>query len=319
MGCIVCMCQAIEHRAAMDEGVSTQNNMLDVQSDSLMDLDYMDELLLEGCWLETADGSEFLHHSPSNFNALFDSSFTWPTFEDNSGGICSPSKGFQEERQRSSSFTENPSVSEYHKARDSSKLDSVDENVNNAAVCSSSHSGNSLANAFELNRRWWIGPSTSAPVMERLVRALGYIKDWSREKDVLIQIWVPVNKGGRHVLTTSDQPFSLDLNSRRLACYRDVSVNYQFPAEEDSKEIVGLPGRVFNGKVPEWTPDVQFFRKDEYARVGHAEQYDVRGTLAVPVFEQGSQNCLGVIEVVFTTRKINYCPELENVCKALKV
>lgn len=295
----------------MDEGVSIEDIMLFTQSDSLMDLDYMDEPLFEGCWFETADGSEFLHQSPSDFNALFDFPFSLPTLEDNTG-FCSPSKGSQEETQRSS-VTENLSVSE-SQGRDSSKWD---ENANNA-VCSSSHSGNSLAEASELGRRRWIGPRHSGSVIDRLIMALGFIKDLSRDKDVLIQIWVPINKGGRHVLSTSNQPFSLDVTCPRLACYRDISVHYQFPADEDSKEVVGLPGRVFNGKVPEWTPDVQFFRKDEYPRVGHAEQYNVRGTLAVPIFEQGNRNCLGVIEVVLTTRKINYGPELESVCKALE-
>jgi hypothetical protein len=80
-----------------------------------------------------------------------------------------------------------------------------------------------------------------------------------------------------------------------------------------------MPGRVFLGKVPEWTPDVRFFRNDEYPRVNHAQQCDVRGTLALPVFEQGSRTCLGVIEVVTTSQKIKYLPELESVCKALEV
>jgi hypothetical protein len=104
-----------------------------------------------------------------------------------------------------------------------------------------------------------------------------------------------------------------------LASYRDISVKYQFSAEKDSKDSVGMPGRVFLGKVPEWTPDVRFFRNDEYPRVNHAQQCDVRGTLALPVFEQGSRTCLGVIEVVTTSQKIKYLPELESVCKALEV
>lgn len=311
----VCVLVTIKERSVMDEGVSTEDTMLFTQSDSLMDLDYMDELLFEGCWLESGDGSEFLHQSPSDFNALFDFPFSWPTLEDNTGFCSSPVKGSsQEQRQRSSSITENVFVSE-SQVRDTSKFD---ENTNNA-VCSSRHSGNNSAEAFELSRRWWIGPRHSGSVIDRLIKAVGFIKDLSRDKEVLIQIWVPINKGGKHVLSTSNQPFSLDVNCPRLACYRDISVHYQFPAEEDSKEVVGLPGRVFNGKVPEWTPDVQFFRKDEYRRVGHAEQYNVRGTLAVPVFEQGNRNCLGVIEVVLTTQKINYGPELESVCKALEV
>ncbi|RVW50984.1 Protein NLP4 [Vitis vinifera] len=61
-----------------------------------------------------------------------------------------------------------------------------------------------------------------------------------------------------------------------------------------------------------------FLSTEEYPRVDYAQHFDVRGTLALPVFEQGSQTCLGVIEVVMTTEKSNYRPELESVCKALE-
>ncbi|XP_019190069.1 PREDICTED: protein NLP4-like isoform X2 [Ipomoea nil] len=156
-------------------------------------------------------------------------------------------------------------------------------------------------------------------ITDRLVKAVEYINDFFRDKDVvLIQIWVPVSKGDRCVLTTRGQPFQVNKNCPQLAHYRDISVNFQFPAEEDSNESTGLPGRVFLAKLPEWTPDVQFFKKDEYPRVCHAQEYDVRGSLAVPVFDQSSLSCLGVIELVLTTQKINYLPQLQSVCKALE-
>ncbi|KAK4351828.1 hypothetical protein RND71_027346 [Anisodus tanguticus] len=293
----------------MDDSVIPSNPLLTTPSDYFMDLDYMDGLLLEGCWLETTDGNEFLQHSPATFNAPFDSSFMWPNTIDTNNvefnGI--PSKDAQQE---------NLSINHCQELN-YAKVQSFGENMNNA-MCTSSLSENHLVEAPELNRRWWIGPKSSSSVMDRLIWALGYIRDCSRDKDILLQLWVPINRDGRRVLSTTNQPFLLDFNCPRLANYREVSVNYQFPANEDSKEIVGLPGRVFADKVPEWTPDVRFFRSEEYPRVEHAQQYDVRGTLAVPVFEQGSRNCLGVIEAVMTTQKIKYLPELESVCKALE-
>ncbi|CBI40717.3 unnamed protein product, partial [Vitis vinifera] len=247
-----------------------------------MDLDFMDELFLGGCWLETTDGSEFLLQSPSNSGSVFDPSSLWPTFGSNN---------------------------------------SLSQSMTNVAGYPV-QSENYLMDDFDLSRRWWIRPKSSpgpsSTVMERLIRALSYIRGSTKNKDALIQIWVPVNRGGRRVLTTNDQPFSLDPSCPRLARYRDISVSYQFSAEEDSNELAGLPGRVFLGKVPEWTPDVRFFRSEEYPRVDYAQHFDVRGTLALPVFEQGSQTCLGVIEVVMTTQKSNYRPELESVCKALE-
>uniref|UniRef100_A0A5B7BEM2 Plant regulator RWP-RK family protein n=1 Tax=Davidia involucrata TaxID=16924 RepID=A0A5B7BEM2_DAVIN len=306
----------------MDDSIFPPNTMSPYYS--AMDFDYMDELLLDGCWLETTDGSEFLHHSPPTFSALHDPSFMWPNLEDNNEELsANPSQKDSREERQISSLAKNLSISE-SQGQNHAKTQSFsqeDQDMINVTGCST-QSVNYLVEDSELSRRWWIGPrSNSGPsssVIERLIRALGYFKASTRDKDVLIQIWVPVNRDGRRFLTTNDQPFSLDLNCPRLANYRDISVNYQFPAEEDSKEIVGLPGRVFMGKVPEWTPDVRFFRSDEYLRVGHARQYDVRGTLAVPVFEQGCRSCLGVIEVVMTTQKINYHAELESVYKALE-
>uniref|UniRef100_A0A6N2LFH8 PB1 domain-containing protein n=2 Tax=Salix viminalis TaxID=40686 RepID=A0A6N2LFH8_SALVM len=279
---------------------------------SSTDFDYMDELLLDGCWLETADGSEILNPNLSNSAAFFDTSFMWPSPEIKNGNPASSlsQKGSQE-------ASRVPSLPGNSPSSDIQSRSAVGE----IAVSAAGWEYNSTEGS-ELGRRWWIGPapnpSPGTTVKRRLIMAVECIKDLTKNKDALIQIWVPVNRGGRRVLTTHDQPFALDPSCERLASYRDISVKYQFSAEEDSKDSVGMPGRVFLGKVPEWTPDVRFFRNDEYARVNHAQLYDVRGTLALPVFEQGSKTCLGVVEVVTTSQKINYLPELESVCKALE-
>lgn len=154
--------------------------------------------------------------------------------------------------------------------------------------------------------------------ISRLMQAVLYLKESTKGRnDVPIQIWVPVKKGDKHVLTTEGQPYSLNTNCKSLEIFRDVSESYSFPAEEDSEGSIGLPGRVFLGKLPEWTPDVRFFRRDEYRRVGLVQKYNVGGSFALPVFEQGSGTCLGVVEIVSCTQKINYRPELEHVCKVL--
>lgn len=180
--------------------------------------------------------------------------------------------------------------------------------------------------ATQMNsRRLWIGPNSPTnpnPILSvktRLVQAIEYLKNSTRDKDVLIQIWVPVKRGGKNVLITHNQPYFLNPNSQSLLEYRNVSQNYQFAAEKDSKELVGLPGRVFLKKLPEWTPDVRFFKREEYPRVNYAHQHNVRGSIAVPVFETGSGTCLGVVEIVTTIQKTHYHPELEDVCKALEV
>lgn len=153
---------------------------------------------------------------------------------------------------------------------------------------------------------------------QRLVQAFEHLKESTQDRDVLIQIWVPIKRGGKRVLSTENQPFSLNSKFAALKSYRSVSESYKFAAEEDSKELAGLPGRVFLKKLPEWTPDVRFFKREEYPRVNDAQRFNVSGSLALPVFERGSGTCLGVIEIVTTTQTVNYRPDLETICKALE-
>lgn len=301
----------------MEDGVLSPATMLGAPFDSAMDLDFMDELFLDGCWLEATDEFEIFNQIPTTSNSLIDPLFVLPSSEINDDSSTRPSqKTNEEERQRPfyDESQERVFIGTQYPPR-------ATMDVTRCSRGSEDH----LIESGELNRRVWIGPKENPgpgySVLERLDRALLYTKDAMRDKDVLVQIWVPVNREGRQVLTANDLPFALDhFNSPRLAIYRDISVNYQFSAEEDSEGFVmGLPGRVFSSKVPEWTPDVRFFRNDEYPRVTHAQKHGIRGTLALPVFEQGSRACLGVIEVVLTTPKIKYLPELESICKALEV
>ncbi|KEH36316.1 putative transcription factor Nin-like family [Medicago truncatula] len=288
---------------------SATNTMMEAppQDENLMDFDYMSELLLDGCWLEaSADGSEFLLQSSPFSNPIFDPSFSWPVLENNE----QPGNDVRHESQDVPLGTEQESRIIVNNAG-SSDLQQCEFKT---------HLGEGVS-------RLWIPPTPNpgpggSSITEKLIRALKWIKDFNRNKDMLIQIWVPVNRGDdRPILRANDLPFSLESRSLNLAKYREISVRYQFSAEvEDSKELVaGLPGRVYRDKIPEWTPDVRFFRSDEYPRVDHAQECDVHGTLAVPVFEQGSRTCLGVIEVVMTTQQSNYGRELETVCKALEV
>ncbi|KAJ6393485.1 hypothetical protein OIU77_022856 [Salix suchowensis] len=83
-------------------------------------------------------------------------------------------------------------------------------------------------------------------------------------------------------------------------------------------ESLGYLGRVFRQKLPEWTPNVQYYSSKEYSRLDHALHCNVRGTVALPVFEPFGQSCVGVVELIMTSQKINYAPEVDKVCKALE-
>ncbi|XP_071696920.1 protein NLP7-like [Rutidosis leptorrhynchoides] len=154
-------------------------------------------------------------------------------------------------------------------------------------------------------------------IKERMTMALRYFIELG-EKHVLAQIWAPVKNRGRNVLTTSGQPFVLDPNCTGLHQYRMASLMYSFSLDDETDGVLGLPGRVFRHKLPEWTPNVQYYSDKEYQRLNHALNYDVRGSLALPVFEPTGQTCVGVIELILTSQKINYGPEVDKVCKALE-
>ncbi|PPD86652.1 hypothetical protein GOBAR_DD16408 [Gossypium barbadense] len=123
-------------------------------------------------------------------------------------------------------------------------------------------------------------PDSYCVIKERMTRALRYFKE-STEQHVLAQVWAPVKDG-------------------------------------ESDVQLGLPGRVFRQKLPEWTPNVQYYSSREYSRLNHALHYNVQGTLALPVFEPSGQSCVGVLELIMTSQKINYAPEVDKVCKALE-
>ncbi|CAL9161821.1 unnamed protein product [Musa hybrid cultivar] len=153
---------------------------------------------------------------------------------------------------------------------------------------------------------------------QRLSYALRYIKESNGDGDILVQIWVPVMRGNQQVVTTCGQPFLLESNCQGLVKYRSVSTRYQFLADENSREAVGLPGRVFLGKLPEWTPDVRYYSSCEFHRVSDAQRYEVCGTIALPIFEMDSRSCLGVVEVVMMTQKVNYSSDFQIICNALQ-
>ncbi|KAK9050073.1 hypothetical protein SSX86_030958 [Deinandra increscens subsp. villosa] len=296
----------------MDDTVFPPNNMFGNPSESMMDYDYMDELLLDGCWLQATDGSEFIinNNNNNNNNPVFDPSFLWPTLEFNN--INHIPQDVQVER-ANLSILKNLSVSQTQ-----TQTQTEDRRTHVSDSIGFHNQSEIFLESSQTSRRWWIPPSVNVGVKERLFYAIEHIKHSSLNKNTLIQIWLPENREGKQVLSTRDQLFSLAPDCPQLSNYRNISQNFHFAAEGDSKDIVGLPGRVFMGKVPEWTPDVRFFKTEEYPRVGHAQQYDVRGSVAVPIFDQDRQSCLGVIEVVMTTQKSSYTPEIEGVCKALE-
>ncbi|ONK57865.1 uncharacterized protein A4U43_C09F5000 [Asparagus officinalis] len=149
---------------------------------------------------------------------------------------------------------------------------------------------------------------------ERMLKALSLFKE-SSGGGILAQVWMPVKHGNGHVLSTSDQPFLLD---QILAGYREVSRAFTFSAEEAPGLFPGLPGRVFISGLPEWTSNVVYYNNVEYLRAEYAHTHEVKGSLAVPVFDPKERSCCAVLELVTTKEKPDFDMEMESVCNALQ-
>ncbi|KAH6821432.1 hypothetical protein C2S53_006263 [Perilla frutescens var. hirtella] len=64
-----------------------------------------------------------------------------------------------------------------------------------------------------------------------------------------------------------------------------------------------------------------YYNKTEYLRIKHAIDHEVRGSIALPIFDDNSleRSCCVVLELVTMTKKSNFDLEMENVCRALEV
>ncbi|CAM8932371.1 unnamed protein product [Rhodiola kirilowii] len=289
------------------------NSMVGSFMNSSMDLDLISELFFEEEWPESTVVDNSLPYASTSTSAAGNQH--WSFLKDSCDQFVEMDlKNYLEDEDLSDGRMN--SGSGYYPVEKPLRSPSEDWQSIEAVM-----SADKLSSDNEHIGRQWIHPSTHNDsvfsVRDRLMLAIAHLTESARTEDILIQIWVPINRQGKCVLITSDQPFTVNSNSQSLAYYRNVSEKYQFPAEEGDS-LVGMPGRVFLGKMPEWTPDVRFFRKDEYPRVDYAQQYNVRGSLALPVFERKTGACLGVVEIVMTTQKINYRSELDSICKALE-
>ncbi|XVF65674.1 hypothetical protein PTKIN_Ptkin09bG0268600 [Pterospermum kingtungense] len=173
--------------------------------------------------------------------------------------------------------------------------------------------GNGQSNSSDLANSFVSRPIGQS-LDEKMLRALSLLKE-SSGGGILAQVWVPIKHGDQYMLTTCDQPYLLD---QMLSGYREVSRTYVFSAELKPGSIPGLPGRVFISRVPEWTSNVNHYRKGEYLRVTHAVNHKVRGSIALPIFESPEVSCSAVLELVTMKEKPNFDSEIENVCLALQ-
>ncbi|KAM0025824.1 putative transcription factor Nin-like family [Helianthus debilis subsp. tardiflorus] len=156
---------------------------------------------------------------------------------------------------------------------------------------------------------------------DRLIQAIEYLSERCiMDSDLLVQLWLPVTRQGKkRVLTTEDRPFIMNSDSSDLSNYREISKSYRFAAEYDSTEmIIGLPAIVYLKKFPMCATDLRLAAEGSDPRAIYAQKLNLYGCLNLPVFDLDGETCLGVIEVVTTSQKVNFHDQLENICKALE-
>lgn len=149
---------------------------------------------------------------------------------------------------------------------------------------------------------------------DRMLMALSLFRK-SLGGGVLAQVWMPVEQEGHIVLSTCEQPFLLD---QALAGYREVSRHFVFSAKEETGLQPGLPGRVFISGVPEWTSNVLYYSKPEYLRMEYALHHEVRGSLAMPIYDPSKGSCCAVLELITKKEKPDFDAEMDNLRHALQ-
>ncbi|KAJ0258457.1 Protein NLP8 [Hirschfeldia incana] len=159
--------------------------------------------------------------------------------------------------------------------------------------------------------------SLSHSLDEKMLKVLSlFIESSGSGEGILAQIWTPIKAGDQYILSTCDQAYLLD---PRLSQYREVSRKFTFASEANQcSSSPGLPGRVFISGVREWTSNVRYYKRDEYLRMKHAIDNEVRGSIAIPILEASGTSCCAVMELVTSKEKQNFDMEMDSVCRALQ-
>ncbi|KAD5317312.1 hypothetical protein E3N88_17258 [Mikania micrantha] len=140
-----------------------------------------------------------------------------------------------------------------------------------------------------------------------------------REQHVIVQFWSPREVGKHQLLTTIDQPFGVGVASEALCFYRRDSEHNVFLVDKDNEEEdFSPPARVFRRGLPEWTPELDNYKKKDFPQLDCAIRCNLHGYLALPVFDSSTRLCVGVLELLTSVTYTSYAFEVQQVHKALK-
>ncbi|GJU56992.1 hypothetical protein Tco_1234758, partial [Tanacetum coccineum] len=143
-----------------------------------------------------------------------------------------------------------------------------------------------------------------------------------RDKHVLVQFWSPCKSGKHMLLKTIDQPFRLDTTNDGLGNYRRASELVMFAVDDTCKEEDLNPViRVFKRGLPEWTCDITNVFPQDYEKHKYSAfvRWNLHGYLILPVFDSSTLLCVGVLELVTTSKYTDCAYEVQEVHRILKV
>ncbi|KAL8201199.1 hypothetical protein R6Q57_012538 [Mikania cordata] len=154
-------------------------------------------------------------------------------------------------------------------------------------------------------------------LQERITAALKLLS--FREQHVLVQFWSPSVVGKHQLLTTIDQPFGLGVVDVRLRTYRQDSECRSFLVDKDHEADDHSPtARVFRSELPEWTFDLTSYTPKQFPQQACALRCGLHGYLGLPVFDSTTRLCVGVVEVLMSSKYTSYAYEVQQLYKAFE-
>ena len=141
-----------------------------------------------------------------------------------------------------------------------------------------------------------------------------------RKEYVLVQFWSLHVVGKQKLLTNIDQPSGVGVIDERLLLFMKNSKRNVLVVEDESEEEDLDPiARVFTRGLPEWTCDVTNYLPKYFPQQASVIRFNLSGYLALPVFNSTTQLCVGVIEILTSSKYPDFAYEVRQVCDALKV
>jgi hypothetical protein len=142
-----------------------------------------------------------------------------------------------------------------------------------------------------------------------------------RELRVLVQFWSPRVVGKHQLLTSIDQPFGLGVIDEGLLLYRKDSVHNSFVVAklDDEDEDASPIARVFKLGLSEWSSDLANYLPKHFPQQECAIRCNLHGYLALPVSDSTTRLCVGVLELLASSKYTSFDYEVQKFEKALKV